>query len=160
MIWPDMAREQIPAQPPAIILESSFSDKFRDGMTKTQILCLDEAGGRIDPADCAHRCPDRIDLVEKRQPAGILILPMRVPMPVKAGEARGRQRLVNGRPVLDPGITLGNSTRIPCEARCKIIGQEACIGWAAPVVDKTDNRANPKTLELSQSRVAPYEICL
>src|SRR5690625_1084281 len=160
MVRQHMAAEQIPAQPAAIILESSLGGQFRDRMTESQILGLDQSRRRVDQADFTHGGPDRVDLVEERQPAGILIAPVRVPVTIEAGEACRRQGFVDGCPVLDPRIALGNGARMGGEPRCEVIGQQACIGWAATMMNKADDRTDSEALEFGQLLVAPGEISL
>lgn len=80
-------------------------------MTPPDVLRLHQTSSRIHHPHRAHGPPHAFALVEQDPGKRAEIAPMRMPQAVEAGEARGRERLVYRRVVLDPGETLGEAAR-------------------------------------------------
>ena len=71
----------------------------------TGILRLDQPGARVDLPNARHAEHGRAQLVQQGPDERAVIAMMRIPVAVQRAEPRRRERLVDGRIVLKPGIS-------------------------------------------------------
>ena len=95
------AAQEIKAEPAPAILVPRLPRDRRRGKHPAQILGMQEARVRDVGADGAHREQDSPALIDDGAQKRPLIAAVRMPVPVEAGEASRRQRLVDRRPCGD-----------------------------------------------------------
>ena len=140
MTAPYAPEQQVPCRPAPDILERSLLAQLGSGEGAAEILRLNEPRGGIDPANGLHREPGSVDLVEERAPERALVADMRIPMAIKRRKARRGERLIDRRPLVDPGIALRNAGREISETpRETVIVEEMRVGGTAAVMDKPGN---------------------
>ena len=83
---------------------------------------------------------------------------MGIPMPIKAGKARCRQRFIDRRPHVDPGVT----RRDLAGKACQLFGEERieqiCVARAAAMMDEACNHADPQLTQAGHARIRPAPI--
>src|SRR5688572_20269570 len=100
MLRVDPAVEQVEAEPAAFILMPGLVQQRRRGEGLAEILGLEEPGIRNGPANGPHRLQGSSAFVDERAKEGGIVVTVRIPMAVEAGESRGGQRLVDRGPHL------------------------------------------------------------
>src|SRR3954471_20236827 len=83
---------------------------------------------------------------------------MRIPMPIKPAEARGSQRLVHRRVVLEPGIALRYGARKLRELCGEARRHEARMARAAAMVDEAGDGAEAELAQNPQPLVGPAPV--
>src|SRR3954470_7278953 len=83
---------------------------------------------------------------------------VRIPMPVEAAEARGGERLVHGRVVLEPRIALGYRARKLRQLLGKARRHEACVPRAAAMVNEPGDGVDAELAQATQALVWPAPV--
>ncbi len=109
-------------------------------------------------ADLAHRQHHAAALDQQRLQESQVIAAVRVPEAVEAGEARGGQRFVDGRVVLDPRVTRGDGAGIFRQLGREGRIDQAGVARAAAVVHQADNRGDPCVAQGRQALVRPFPV--
>src|ERR1044071_5418216 len=99
----DLAADQIPAKPASFILEVGLISELRGAERLPKIVGRDELSTRIHAANRPHGKHGRPTFVEQRSCKRSVVSSVRIPMPIQATEARGRERLVDRRITGNPG---------------------------------------------------------
>src|SRR5690606_5457354 len=121
---------------------------------------LDKLCVRRDGPDGTHRSANRTALLHEGPDKGFDRTAVRMPDPVHAAEACGRQRFVYWRVGIDPRVPLRH---LPCEPDQPVdeIGIEQPSGQRPrAVMDQSDDRPDPEFTQPTQSRVggAPVDL--
>ena len=140
MLLSDAPAEEIERQPAPLVLELGLVPQRRSAKGLAEIVRLDEHGVRADASDRPHREHDPATLIQERAQETRVVGGMRVPVSVERAEARRRQRLVHRRVAVDPGVPLGDGSRVRREPLGEARIEQARRSRAAAVVDEPDDR--------------------
>ncbi len=134
--------EQIPAQPPALVVEAGLMGDGAGGIGAAEVLGLDQASGWVDLADRGHGQADAVDLVEQSFVEAALVQQVRMPEAVESGEPSCGQGLVDRRPFRYPRISLRRRRREPRQPPGEFGVDQAGIGGTRAVVDEAPDRTD------------------
>jgi hypothetical protein len=136
MLRSDASAEQIEAEPAPLILMRRLVTERRGREGLAEILGLEELRVRNGRADRAHRLERALALVHQRPEERRIVALVRIPVAVKGREARGRERLVDRRPHLDPGIAVGDAGGVIGELLREIGIEQAGVARAGAMVEQ------------------------
>ena len=158
MVHRKPAEQQVPPGPAPLVVERRLVLQGSGRVASAEVIGLDQTGVGAHPADGAHRGAHAVDLVEQRKPERMLVTAMRMPMAVQRGEARGRQRLVDRRPVGDPIVALRDLRREPGQLFGEAGIEQIGIARPAAMMEQSGDRPDPERAQPRQTRVAPCPV--
>ena len=101
-------RQYIDGQPPSVVFKLCLRDQPGAAVGATGVLRLYQPRRRGDFPDPRHPQDSRTQFVQQRSNERTVIAVMRVPVAVQRTEPGRCERLVDGRVVLEPGISSGH----------------------------------------------------
>jgi hypothetical protein len=152
------ARQEVEAEPAALVLVGRLVGEVLRGERPAQVLGLDEAGGGVHPADGAHGAAGRVRLVHHHAQEEAVVAGVRVPVAVEAAEPGRRQRLVDRRVELQPGVALGHPRGVLGEAGGEARPGESGVAGAAAVVDQPRDRGQAEPAQAAEPLVRPAPV--
>lgn len=117
------------------------------------IFGVDEAGFGDDAPDGSHGEGNAADLVGEGVEVAAHVAVVRVPVAVEAGEAAGGLGLVDGGPIVDPGVAPGYDGGELSKFFGEVWVQEVGGAGAAAVVDEGDDGPDAKALHGAEHAV-------
>lgn len=109
---------------------------------------------RLHGADGLHGKHDALSLMEERTHVAVHAAMMREPVAIETGEASGGLRLINGRVVRDPGITLRYLQRIQGELLRKRGIEKIGVRRSAAMMNEAYDRMQPMMFDSFQHAVS------
>ncbi len=152
---PHEPAKQVPAQPAPIVVEGRLMRDRPGRIGAAEILRLDQPGRWIDLPDRRHGEAHAIDLVQQDLVEAGLVQEVRMPKTIERREPGRGQRLVHGRPVVDPRISLRDRAGETGEPLRKTRIHQVGVGRARAMMDKSGDRTDTQLAQAAQALVGP-----
>ncbi len=140
----DQTKQQVPAQPTAIVIEGCLWCEARCAQRPAKVIRLDQNRCGIDLSNFPHSQLSGPALIKHCLNKALVVLMMRVPMPVQAAEPCSGERLVYWGVSFYPRVSLSYAACKGGKLLREIWVDQAGVIWTTPMMEQASDRFNPE----------------